>query len=203
MKTGVLARTYATCGTRGGTVGCGSARMSPREINPPRLMDRDTRIPPSMEGLPLMTLSRPRPCPPHASNVASIPSLVFWRNARMIPLSLWSRLVSFVRSFGCLFGCWFVCSLPSSVRRGARAPDAACRLPRGCTLPPSCRRSCAPSHLSSASTLLPIVARGGNSREGTHICLPPWMRRCCTGGMPSFSSTFSLICETCTVGASS
>lgn len=73
MKNGVLARTYATCGTRGGTVGCGSARMSPREINPPRLMDRDTRIPPSMEGLPPMTLSRPRPCPPHASNVASIP----------------------------------------------------------------------------------------------------------------------------------
>lgn len=31
-----------------------------------------------------------------------------------------------------------------------------------------------------------------------YICLPPWMRRCCTGGMPSFSSTFSLIWETCT-----
>jgi hypothetical protein len=29
-----------------------------------------------------------------------------------------------------------------------------------------------------------------------YICLPPWMRRCWTGGMPSFSSTFSLICET-------
>lgn len=30
----------------------------------------------------------------------------------------------------------------------------------------------------------------------SYICLPPWMSRCWTGGMPSFSSTFSLICET-------
>jgi len=31
----------------------------------------------------------------------------------------------------------------------------------------------------------------------TYICLPPKMRRCCAGGMPSFSSTRSLMRETC------
>ena len=33
--------------------------------------------------------------------------------------------------------------------------------------------------------------------EGTHICLPPKINRCCTGGMPSFSSTRSFMRETC------
>jgi len=30
----------------------------------------------------------------------------------------------------------------------------------------------------------------------SHICLPPKMRRCCAGGMPSFSSTLSLMRST-------
>jgi hypothetical protein len=34
-------------------------------------------------------------------------------------------------------------------------------------------------------------------RLRTYICLPPKIRRCCAGGMPSFSSTRSLMRETC------
>ena len=33
-------------------------------------------------------------------------------------------------------------------------------------------------------------------RDDTYICFPPKIRRCCTGGMPSFSSTRSLILDT-------
>lgn len=39
-----------------------------------------------------------------------------------------------------------------------------------------------------------VEVSAGNG--GTYICFPPKIRRCCTGGMPSFSSTFSLIAET-------
>lgn len=38
---------------------------------------------------------------------------------------------------------------------------------------------------------------GPRERFHTYICLPPKMRRCCAGGMPSFSSTRSLMRETC------
>ena len=35
----------------------------------------------------------------------------------------------------------------------------------------------------------------------THICFPPQMSRCCAGGMPSFSSTRSLMRVICGVSA--
>jgi hypothetical protein len=34
-------------------------------------------------------------------------------------------------------------------------------------------------------------------KRRTYICFPPKINLCCTGGIPSFSSTFSLICDTC------
>jgi hypothetical protein len=39
--------------------------------------------------------------------------------------------------------------------------------------------------------------RRRNKKE-SYICFPPKINRCCTGGIPSFSSTFSLICDTFT-----
>lgn len=35
----------------------------------------------------------------------------------------------------------------------------------------------------------------------THICLPENIKRCCCGGIPSFSSTLSLILSTLSVGS--
>jgi len=35
-----------------------------------------------------------------------------------------------------------------------------------------------------------------NGKGRTYICFPPKINLCCTGGIPSFSSTFSLICDT-------
>ena len=34
-------------------------------------------------------------------------------------------------------------------------------------------------------------------KNKAHICFPPKINLCCTGGMPSFSSTLSFMRETC------
>lgn len=52
-------------------------------------------------------------------------------------------------------------------------------------------------HVHIVSHALAISCIRILSSSCTYICLPPKMRRCCAGGMPSFSSTRSLMRETC------
>lgn len=74
-----------------------------------------------------------------------------------------------------------------------REPNVTSRLPPGCIQQQSCHppyRNLQVSNLAKAKKKKMVVL-------STYICFPPKMRRCCTGGMPSFSSTRSFILETC------
>ena len=109
------------------------------------------------------------------------------------------------------------CAL-SSYRHAMPAQDAAPTLPRCCTPLLSCRRSSASLHARReplAHTCSPIstsvwsvVATGGTvcehsgSGRGAGVA-PANIRRCWMGGMPSFSSTLSLIRSTVSVGSMS
>lgn len=97
---------------------------------------------------------------------------------------------------------------PSSSHPSVPIPNAVLRRPRGCILKPSYRPPCQTHNLSASSSIARIrklsklasscVASEAEGRVGnTHICFPPKISRCCTGGMPSFSSTRSFMRETC------
>lgn len=58
------------------------------------------------------------------------------------------------------------------------------------------RHSCGKWYLITCSSELLI-------KDGTYICLPEKISRCCCGGMPSFSSTRSLMRSTLSVGSMS
>ena len=65
------------------------------------------------------------------------------------------------------------------------------------------RRNPLPSFRRACVCLSPEPQYRGRVGGETYICLPPKMRRCCAGGMPSFSSTRSLMRWILSVGSMS
>lgn len=82
-------------------------------------------------------------------------------------------------------------------------PNEVLSRPVLCNRTRFCHRSCKQRSknrtqmlISRTAVIAPIALR-----RMTYICLPEKIRRCCCGGMPSFSSTRSLMRSTLSVGS--